>query len=246
MSLTTEFELEYTVLEETTLPCAAVIVAAGNATRMGCNKQLVPLLGIPVIVRSMLAFEKCPRVRDIVVVAKEEEIADVQELAERYHVTKLIAVVEGGNERQYSVENGLAALAKDTVYVAIHDGARPLVTPELIESVINDACLKGASALAVPVKNTIKQVIDGRVEKTFQRDLLYAIQTPQVFDLAIYRKALALAKEQNLEVTDDCKICEAAGFPVYITQGSYLNMKITTPEDLIVAEALLSREGNNV
>ncbi|MBR6548353.1 MAG: 2-C-methyl-D-erythritol 4-phosphate cytidylyltransferase [Clostridia bacterium] len=246
MSVTTQFELEYTYLEDNVLPCAAVIVAAGNGTRMGCNKQMVPLLGIPVLVRTMLAFEKCDRIRDIVVVSKQDEIADVQKLAETYQITKLVAVVAGGEERQDSVENGLAALSSDTVYVAIHDGARPLITPQLIEAVVQDACERGAATLAVPVKNTIKQVAEGKIEKTFQRDLLYAIQTPQVFDLSIYRKALAMAKQRGLAVTDDCAICEDAGYSVYITPSSYLNFKITTPEDLIFAEALLQREEHDV
>lgn len=241
MDLLTKFQLDYTVIDGGDFPCAAILVAAGNATRMGCNKQLVTLLGIPVIARSMMAFQQCQAIRDIIVVTRVEDMGDIQNLAEQYGITKLTAVVEGGAERQQSVENGLGAVSDDVLYVAIHDGARPLITPELIEKVVADAKEKGAAALGVPVKNTIKQVENNRIVHTPPRSTLWAVQTPQVFDLSIYRSALVYASEHQLAVTDDCSICECAGYPVYITPSDYCNLKITTPEDLLFAEALLSR-----
>jgi 2-C-methyl-D-erythritol 4-phosphate cytidylyltransferase len=243
MKINTDFQLEFSVLTDETLPTAAIVVAAGNATRMGKNKQFATLLGIPVLARTLLAFEKSKEIRDIVIVAKETEIPDVQKLLDTYQVTKVTAIVSGGKERQDSVANGLSSVSADILYVAIHDGARPLITPDLIEKVLHDAKQNGAAALGVPVKDTIKRVNEkGMVTETPDRSTLYAVQTPQVFDIDIYKKSLAFAKEHNLAVTDDCQICESAGYPVLITQGSYRNLKITTPEDLILAEALLRED----
>ncbi len=244
MNTTTEFQLDFTVLDDAVLPAAAIIVAAGSGSRIGINKQFAPLLGIPILARSMLAFQQTKEIRDIIVVTREHEIADVQTLADTYQISKLTAIVAGGSERQTSVENGLAALCEDILYVAIHDGARPLVTPVMIEHVLQDAKNNGAATLAVPVKNTIKQVENGRIIHTPKRETLWAVQTPQVFDVAIYQKALDLAKQDKLMVTDDCSICEHAGYPVTITPGDYCNLKITTPEDLWVAEAFL-KEGKS-
>ena len=151
MQTTTEFQLEYSVVDGDTLPCAAILVAAGNATRMGGEKQFLSVFGIPVLARTMLAFEQCDAVRDIVVVARDKDIPEVQVLADTYGISKLTAIVAGGKERQDSVENGLQALASDVVYVAIHDGARPLITPELIHKVIEEAHINGAAAPGVPV-----------------------------------------------------------------------------------------------
>ncbi len=246
MQTTTEFQLEYSVVDGDTLPCAAILVAAGNATRMGGEKQFLSVLGIPVLVRTMLAFEQCDAVRDIVVVARDKDIPEVQVLADAYGISKLTAIVAGGKERQDSVENGLQALASDVFYVAIHDGARPLITPQLIHRVIEDAHLIGAAAPGVLVKDTIKQADeDKRILRTVPRSDLYAIQTPQVFDRAIYSEALAIAKANSLAVTDDCMLCESAGFPVKITEGSYRNIKITTQEDVAFAEVLLRQEEQN-
>ncbi len=242
MKATTEFQLDFTIVEGNDLPCAAILVAAGNATRMGCNKQLATLQGIPVIARSMIAFQQCDTIRDIVLVTRQEDMGDIQKLAEEYRITKLTAIVEGGADRQSSVENGLQAIADDVLYIAIHDGARPLVTPELISKVVDDAKDKGAATLAVPVKNTIKQAENGIITNTPSRDTLFAVQTPQAFDISVYKQALALAKQHNVAVTDDCSICEYAGYPVYITHSDYRNIKITTPEDLAVAETFLREE----
>ncbi len=240
MSVLTEFQLEYTLLEDDLPPVAAILVAAGNATRMGGSKQMLPLLGVPVLARSMRAFQDCAAVRDIIVVARSEERADIANLAEQYGITKLTDLVDGGEQRQHSVENGLQAVAEDVGYIAIHDGARPLVTPAWIEKTIEAARQWGAAALGVPVKNTIKRVTaDGRIAETLPRSHLFAMQTPQVFDVSLYRKALQYAGEHHLSVTDDCQICEAAGYPVHLVEGDYENIKITTPEDVLLAEALL-------
>ena len=243
MGLLSQFQLEYTLVEGDVPVVTAIIVAAGNGTRMGCDKQLLSLLGIPVLARTLSTFQQCNMVRDIVLVTKEEQIPDMQILVDTYQITKVKAIVAGGNERQQSVANGLDAVSCDTVYVAIHDGARPLIQPEDIIKVITAAGETGAAALGVPVKDTIKVVDDtGKILDTPQRSALMAVQTPQVFNFSIYDSALKRAKELHLAVTDDCQIVEDAGYPVYIVEGSYKNIKITTPDDVALAELLLQQE----
>lgn len=246
MPLLDDFPLQYTFSEDFS-PVAAIIVAAGNSSRMGQNKQFISLLGIPVIARTLLAFETCAKVRDIVVVTREDCIADLERICDEYNITKLTAIVKGGETRQESVENGIKATSLDISYYAIHDGARPLVTPHDISECIEDARVHGAAALGVFVKDTIKRVnIEKRILETPNREYLMAVQTPQIFEADIYKKALAKAKEDELAVTDDCAIVENAGYGVFIHQGSYENIKVTTPEDVTIAEAILKgREFND-
>lgn len=157
-------------------------------------------------------------------------------------VTKPLTITEGGKERQDSVSNG-AALCGDAEYIAVHDAARPFITPEEIETVCADAEKYGAATLAVPVKDTIKvAAADGTVCATPERSTLRAIQTPQVFRLSLYKEALCLAKNAGKQYTDDCQLIEAAGGKVYLTPGDYKNIKITTPEDLLVAEAFAAEK----
>ncbi len=246
MSLVSKFQLEYTLVDSDQPVVTAIVVAAGSGSRMGREKQLMPLLGVPVLARTLTAFEQCDAVRDIIVVTKEEMIADVQNLVDTYNIKKVTAVVSGGKERQESVANGLSQVSLDTVYVAIHDGARPLITPDEIQKVITVAGETGAAALAVPVKDTIKRVdSNGKIIETPLRSSLMAMQTPQVFDVSLYHKALENATALGLAVTDDCQILEAAGYPVYTVEGSYRNIKITTPDDVALAEVLLAQEERN-
>ena len=157
-------------------------------------------------------------------------------------VTKPLTITEGGKERQDSVSNG-AALCGDAEYIAVHDAARPFITPEEIETVCADAEKYGAATLAVPVKDTIKvAAADGTVCATPERSTLRAIQTPQVFRLSLYKEALCLAKNTGKQYTDDCQLIEAAGGKVYLTPGDYKNIKITTPEDLLVAEVFAAEK----
>ena len=243
MKQVTEFQLEYVEVESDKPVVSAIVVAAGSGQRMGKDKQFLPLLGIPVLARTLLAFQSCDSVRDIVIVAKEEAIPDVERLIDTYAITKAVSVVAGGKERQDSVANGISALSDDTVYVAIHDGARPLITPEEISNVISVAGETGAAALAVPVKDTIKRVDNNRkIIETPIRSTLMAMQTPQVFNLQLYKKAMAIANSFGASVTDDCQIVEMSGHSVYTVEGSYRNIKLTTPEDVLFAELLLKGE----
>ncbi|MBR2406835.1 MAG: 2-C-methyl-D-erythritol 4-phosphate cytidylyltransferase [Clostridia bacterium] len=219
---------------------AAIVVAAGNSTRMGTNKQLLMLGDRPVIAHTLTAFQNTPAVSEIVLVTRAEDIEALRALAVQYGISKVTAVVAGGVERQDSVANGVAACSNTAAYFAIHDGARPLATPELITAVIDAAIQHGAAAAAVRVKDTVK-VADknGFIVDTPDRATLWNVQTPQVFERSLYITALESARVNGLSVTDDCRLAEAAGYPVLLVEGSYANLKITTPEDIRIAEGWL-------
>ncbi len=220
---------------------SVVIVCAGNSTRMGgVNKILLPLGERRVIGVTMQAFQKCESVSEIVIVAREADIPEIKAEAEAAGITKLIACTTGGSTRQQSVINGVKCISKDTCLVAVHDGARPLVKPEHIEKAIHDASVFGGATLGVPVKDTIKTVEDGLITDTPPRKLLYITQTPQVFKRELYFEGIDFALEHGLDFTDDCQLVEAIGGKVAMTIGDYSNIKITTPEDIRLAEALLS------
>lgn len=220
--------------------CAALVAAAGSASRMGgVDKQLTELDGVPVLVRTLLALENARRVDTIVVAAREDQLVEISRLCREYGISKCAKVVRGGENRVHSVL--LAALeAGDAELLAVQDGARPLTTPQLIDEVIALAERCGAAAPAVPVKDTVKQVrSDGAVERTLDRSALRAVQTPQVFQADLLKAALQSALESDAAVTDDCGAVERLGKTVYLTEGDETNLKITTPADLILAEALL-------
>ncbi|MBE6846090.1 MAG: 2-C-methyl-D-erythritol 4-phosphate cytidylyltransferase [Ruminococcus sp.] len=225
------------------MTASAIIVCAGNSTRMkGVNKILLPLGSSNVIGNSLMAFEKCPSVKDIVVVCRECDEEQIKKTAEEIGITKLNGFARGGETRQKSVLNGLRKISSDTELIAIHDGARPLVKPEHIENTIKDASVFGGATLGVPVKDTIKIVHDGLIDDTPHRPSLYITQTPQIFRRRIYFEGVDFAAEHELDFTDDCQLIEAIGTKVYMTVGDYTNIKITTPEDIEIAELLLKRE----
>ncbi len=219
---------------------SVIIVCAGNATRMGgINKILLPLGDSNVIGHCMRAFEACEDVAEIIIVTKAENNAAIEETAKTLGITKFTAITEGGDTRQKSVLEGLRKVSKDTQYVAIHDGARPLVKSEHIRKVIKDARVFGGATLGVPVKDTIKVVDDGLITDTPHRPSLYITQTPQVFRKRLYFEAVDFATEHGLDFTDDCQLVEAINCKVCMTTGDYTNIKITTPEDRAIAEVLL-------
>ena len=219
---------------------SAVIVCAGNSTRMGgVNKILLPLGERKVIGVTMQAFQACESVCEIVIVAREADIPAIQEEAQLAGITKLAACTVGGATRQESVINGIKKIAKESGLVAIHDGARPLVRPEHIEKVIKDASVFGGATLGVPVKDTIKSVDGGLIVDTPPRSSLYITQTPQIFKRELYFEGVDFALEHGLDFTDDCQLVEAIGGKVAMTVGDYTNIKITTPEDISIAEVLL-------
>ena len=218
--------------------CGAVIVAAGSASRMGgIDKVMAELDGEPMICRTVRTFQNCDAVKEIVIVTREDLIVPIGDLCRSYDKVK--AVVVGGSSRQESVSMGLNALSDKVKLVAIQDGARPLITWEVIDRTIRAAHNYGAAAPAVPVKDTIKVVQGGIVKETPDRSTLKAVQTPQVFDLNLLRGALKKAKEDGAEVTDDCSAVERLGMSVKIVEGDERNIKVTTPMDLKIAELLL-------
>ena len=218
--------------------CGAVIVAAGSASRMGgIDKVMAQLGGEPMIARTARQFQNCDAISEIVIVTREDLILPISGLCK--DMDKVKAVVAGGSSRQESVSLGLNALSDKVRLAAIHDGARPLVTWQVIDRVVRAANTYGAAAPAVPVKDTIK-VVEGRVVKsTPDRSTLFAVQTPQVFDFDLLRGALAKAKTENAQVTDDCSAVERMGMSVKIVEGDERNLKVTTPMDLKIAELLL-------
>jgi len=226
--------------------CAALVAAAGSSSRMGgVNKLLQPLDGIPVLVRTLTALQQAGTIDEIIVATREEDLVEISQLCKTYGITKCSKVVRGGETRVHSVM--LAAMEADpkTKLLAVQDGARPLVTTEVIDRVVLAAVRCGAAAPAIPVKDTIKTVRqDNSVEETLDRSVLRAIQTPQVFDATILKAALQDAIDKEAPITDDCSAVERIGKTVFLVEGDEENIKITTPIDLILAEAILrSREG---
>jgi len=218
----------------------AVIAAAGRGTRLGRAgpKVLVPLGGVPILVRAVLPFQRSTAVHEIVVVASEEALADVRACLDRYHLSKVCAVVVGGAERQDSVARGLAALGPCEV-ILVHDGARPLVEERLIEEVARAASEFGAAIPALPLRETLKRVADGQVVETVDRAGVWAAQTPQGFRADLLRTAHARARTDGVIGTDDAVLVERLGHPVRVIPGRAQNLKVTTAEDLDIAEALV-------
>lgn len=221
----------------------AIVAAAGRGTRLGRRKQLIDLLGRPVLSWSLDALAHANVVSDIVVVCEPDDEAECLAVARNHCLAKLRAVVTGGVRRQDSVLSGLRAAIPDADFVIVHDGARPFVTNEMIERVLAASRVCGAAVVAVPVKDTIKQSSDsGIVARSIPREHLWAAQTPQAFAFDALYKAYAVAEAEGFVATDDAMLVEWAGTSqVAIVEGSYDNIKITTAEDLVVAERIARR-----
>jgi 2-C-methyl-D-erythritol 4-phosphate cytidylyltransferase len=206
----------------------------------GVNKLAQPLDGIPVLVRALTALQQAERVDEIIVATREEELVEISHLCRTYGIDKCKKVVRGGESRAHSVLLAALEASPESSLLAVHDGARPLATPELIDQVIAAAARCGAAAPAVPVKDTVKVVRDGgAVEQTLDRETLRAVQTPQVFEASLLKAALQDAVENNVPITDDCSAVERLGKVVFLVDGDEENLKITTPTDLVLAEAIL-------
>lgn len=221
---------------------SAIIVAAGQSRRMGgdTSKQFILIDGVPVIVRTLKAFEIAERIREVVIAARQEDIPQMYALIQDYEITKVKQIITGGETRQESVFRAIAQVDENADFLAIHDGARPLIRPQEIDLAVSAAVEHGAAALGVPVKDTVKQVdADGKIVDTPERSTLWAVQTPQVFSRALYLRAAEQAGEAAAQLTDDCQLIERTGAPVYLVRGAYANLKITTPEDVFAAEGIL-------
>lgn len=222
--------------------CCAVVVAAGNSERMalGCSKQFIPLCGLPVIVHTLSAFEAANFIDSVVVVCRQDDFKELRRCIKESNIKKVTGIVKGGATRQESVAAGVAAVPKDAAYLAIHDGARALITPEEINRVVQDCFYHKAASLAVPVKDTIKVADkDAFVLSTPNRSFLWAVQTPQVFERVLYQSAIEQARNLGTSYTDDCQLIENLGIPVHLCRGEYTNIKITTKEDIYIAEAIV-------
>ncbi len=222
---------------------SVLIVAAGNSTRMGGgNKQLLMVDSVPVILRSVKAFCDIPEVLEILVAVKEEDVSEFTELLSLFENVKVIGT--GGDTRQTTVKQSLKFVSDKSSFIAIHDGARPLVRKEDIVNTFKEAKKTGGAVLGVMVKDTIKIIGNNTVKETPLRDTVFAVQTPQVFNLEEYKKAFETAEKQGLDFTDDSQLFEKTARVVTPVIGHYDNIKITTPEDIFVAEALLKVKEN--
>jgi 2-C-methyl-D-erythritol 4-phosphate cytidylyltransferase len=224
---------------------AAVIVAAGASRRMlGRDKLWIPLAGRLTLARTIDVFESSPLIDTIILILNPERMAEAQVLCQREAWRKISSIVPGGSRRQDSVRNGLDALAEvapATQWVMIHDGARPLVTETMLAAGLEAAQVHLAAIAAVPVKDTIKVVRAGQVHETLDRSLLWAVQTPQIFSFPLIHHAHHSPAAQA-DVTDDAALLELLGHRIAIFPGAYSNIKITTQDDLHIAEALLQKE----
>lgn len=221
---------------------SAVIVAAGGSVRMGIadSKQFIPLLSRPAIEYTLKAFQNCYLIKEIVVVCREQDTERINKIVELNGFDKVSHLVRGGESRADSVRNGIGACSESAKYYAIHDGARPLITVDEIERVVEAAFDTGAATLGTSVKDTIK-IVDGfnNIESTPIRSQLRAVQTPQVFERDLYRFALENAGDNLINFTDDCSLIENMGGEVVVVKGSEENIKLTTPIDIVIAESIL-------
>jgi 2-C-methyl-D-erythritol 4-phosphate cytidylyltransferase len=219
-----------------------IIPAAGQGKRMGAgkNKLLLELDGTPVFILTLRVFEEDINCSEIILSVNPQEEGDIRRLLEQYNINKVTKLVHGGKERQDSVYHGVNALSGEGI-VLVHDGARPFIDHNQIHSLVREANEQGAAVLAVPVKDTVKKVKGKRVVETVERSSLWAIQTPQAFLLSLLSEAHQHANKHGFLGTDDASLVEQIGQNVMIVEGNYDNIKLTTPEDLVFAEAILRK-----
>ncbi len=228
---------------------SAVILASGNGKRFDSEqtKQFVLLDGIPVFIRSILAFEKSAATDEIVLVTREADIRGCRNLIDDYGITKVTRIVAGGDTRQDSARIGFEAVNPACGYVAIHDAARCLVTSEMIDRTFAEAYVVGAAACGTHATDTIKKAnTSNNITETIDRDAVWSVQTPQIFMAEMYRAAVYTAVKDNFSATDDCALCERLGFKVRLVDCGKTNMKITYPEDIAIAKAILDYRKNEV
>lgn len=229
----------FSLSEKKKIKCSAVIVAGGSSQRFGSDKLSAMLNGVPVLAYSLKIMEACKYISEIIVVTEAEKITAVAELCDKYNIVKATKIVCGGETRLESALSGVSEIDTKSNLIAIHDGARPLVTAEIIEKTIECAYLRKAAVPAIKSRDTIKIVFDDFVKETPPRENSYAVQTPQVFLPELVKGALTNALQKGIDVSDDALAVEILGFPVSITEGSEENIKITTPLDLKICETIL-------
>lgn len=221
--------------------CSAVVVAAGSSQRMGEDKLALTLGGVPVLLRSLLCLERCEEIDEIIVVTQPESLAPVSRMCKNGGVTKASKVVCGGSTRTQSALSGVCAANRRAKIICIHDAARPFASSGLITAVVRAAADYKSAAPAVPVKDTIRIVRGGEGSETPDRDSVFAMQTPQAFDADIIKAALTAAVQSGRSYTDDCAAAEAMGVQTHLTCGDEDNIKLTTPLDIPLAEAIAAK-----
>jgi 2-C-methyl-D-erythritol 4-phosphate cytidylyltransferase len=225
------------------LKTIALIIAGGKGQRMQSPtaKQFLLLAGMPILARTITVFESCPAIDEIFVIVPQEEMTKVQtEIVERFQFIKVLKVVRGGRSRQQSVWNGLRAIKSDCSWVVVHDGVRPLINPQWIAEGLRQARETGAAIIAVPARDTVKRLTPEGKLQTLPREELWLAQTPQFFEFSLLCQAHQRANQDKITGTDDASLVERLGHEVRLIPGDYGNIKITTPEDLAIAEALIS------
>jgi 2-C-methyl-D-erythritol 4-phosphate cytidylyltransferase len=219
----------------------AIIVAAGSSRRMGFDKLFAPLAGKPVVAHSISAFEQCEEIQDIIVVTKRDKIAALKKLCAAEHFAKVSKIITGGAERHISVWRGLRAVSASSELIAIHDGARPLTTPEVIRDCLEIARETGAACCASPIPDTVKRASTEQVvTESVERSGLWAMQTPQVFSSALILQAYAAIIATNEPVTDEVSAVQRLGKKIALLRNDDWNFKITLPNDLEMAEHVLA------
>lgn len=225
---------------------SAIIVSAGNSTRMGTDKQFINICGEPAIIHTIKAFESSSIINEIVIVCKKDHLEDMADIINKNNIKKVSVITPGGNSRQESVSLGIEKASKLATHFCIHDGARILVTPDIISRVVEKSFEFKCSAVGVPVKDTIKVIdMNSFIESTPNRSSLWAVQTPQVFEKKVYMNALENAKKLKQNYTDDCQLIENNGGKVYMLKGDYTNIKITTVDDVEYAKTMFENRGVN-
>ena len=226
---------------------SAIIVAAGSSRRMGFSKLFATIAGKPVIAHAIQAFERSRSVTEIIIVARKDQHDEITELARAKSFKKVRSIIAGGEHRQDSVRAGLDRLDDEAKYVAVHDAARPLVTPEQIEDVYAQCRMHGAAALAEPINDTIKRVnVDFVVAGSVDRHQLYAMQTPQIFERGLIEEAYRAVCAGNVSVTDEVSAVERLGSKVVLVLNEDFNFKITYPRDLALAEFVLKQRAQRL
>lgn len=227
---------------------SAIIVAAGSGSRMKSDKtkQLMDVCQMPVLARTVTQFENCKQINEIILVCRKEEFGDIADIIRKYKFKKITHVVSGGSTRQQSVLNGLSRVDKKSEFVSIHDGARCLITPDMISEVCKAAYRFGAATASACAKDTMKIADNGGfIKEDADRSTLRHAQTPQIFKTDIYRAAAYSAKEDGFEATDDNSLVSRLGFKVFLCDTGHENIKITTPEDIRIAEGILKYRQEN-
>lgn len=231
--------------KEKTPVCSAVIVAAGSSQRMGTDKLMITLGADPVLVKSVRAFQYCPLVDEIIIVTRFDRIEEIAELCVKHGMSKVKQVISGGATRMESALAGVSAVKKGAELIAIHDGARPLVSQSVIENAIYAAQKYYSAVPAIKCVDTLKQVDEnGIIVAAVDRNVTVRVQTPQVFNADMIKGALSKAVKDNLPLTDDCSAMEYMGIKTHVVEGEEDNIKITTPDDIIHAEAIIRKRGN--